>query len=330
MLLELLAVFLGIGALTVLCGFFGLPVLKRLNVGQRVRDNGPASHLKKTGTPTFGGFFFLVPIALLGIYAAISSSGLQQLGVLILMLLLFGLVGFIDDYIKVRVSKKGLTVLQKSVLLLILTLLFTAYYLYFAPQQPFLLLPVSGRQIVIAGWGRLPYGLFVAVYLYFVCNAVNITDGVDGLASSVTVISSLFLCTAGLVLAHTISAARPSAWLAAAMAAGCLGFLLFNRHPARVIMGDTGSQALGAGFAGITLLLGMPWLFLLTGVVYLAEAMSVVIQVAYFKHTGGKRIFRMSPIHHHFELGGWPENKVVVIFSLVGLAGGAAGLILTL
>jgi phospho-N-acetylmuramoyl-pentapeptide-transferase len=246
------------------------------------------------------------------------------------MMLLFGLVGFIDDYIKVRINKKGLSVRQKSALLFILTLLFTLYYLYFSPQAPFLLMPVSGRMIVIGGWWRLLYGLFVVLYLFFVCNAVNITDGVDGLSSSVTVISSVYLAAACLLLRQAVPAARPSGWLAAAMAAGCLAFLAFNRHPARVIMGDTGSQALGAAFAGITLLLGMPWLLLLTGFVYLAEAMSVVIQVSYFKYTHGKRIFRMSPIHHHFELSGWSENKVVVVFSLVGLAGGAAGLLLTL
>jgi phospho-N-acetylmuramoyl-pentapeptide-transferase len=327
---EMIFVLAGICAATTLAGLAGLPLLRMLHVGQRVRDDGPASHLKKTGTPTFGGFFFLLPIALLGILAAILDKRLQPLAVLVLVTLLFGLVGFIDDYIKVRITKKGLSIKQKTILLLVFTFLYVVYYLYFSPQQPFLLMPFSGRQILITGWWRLPYGLFVAIYLYFACNAVNITDGVDGLLSSVTVVSGLALGGAALLLQNAIPAARPAGWLAAALVGGCLGFLVFNHHPARVMMGDTGSQAMGAAFAGITLLLGAPWLFLFMGVIYTIDALSVVIQVAYFKKTGGKRIFKMSPIHHHYELSGWSENKVVVVFSLVALAGSVIGLLLVL
>ena len=330
MFLEMILVLAGIAAATTLAGMVGLPLLRRLHVGQRVREDGPASHLKKTGTPTFGGFFFLLPIALLGVLAALLDEGLQPLAVLVLMTLLFGLVGFIDDYIKVRVTKKGLSVKQKTVLLLVFTLLYVAYYLYLSPQQPFLLLPFSGRQILIAGWWRVPYGALIVIYLYFACNAVNITDGVDGLLSSVTVVSGLALGAAALLFQNAITAARPAGWLAAALVGGCLGFLVFNHHPARVMMGDTGSQAMGAAIAGITLLLGAPWLFLFMGFIYTVDALSVVIQVAYFKKTGGKRIFKMSPIHHHYELSGWSENKVVLVFSLVALAGSAIGLLLVL
>jgi phospho-N-acetylmuramoyl-pentapeptide-transferase len=326
--LELGLVALAVALLTVLTGIAGLPVLRRLQVGQVVRDDGPASHLKKSGTPTFGAFFFLIPITLAGIAAAFLGRSLAPFCALVVLSLLFGLAGFLDDYIKVRINKKGLTIRQKTFILMSFSLLFTAYYLFLAPQQPFLLLPFSGHVVLITGWYRLPYAAFIVIYLFFACNAVNLTDGVDGLASTVTVVSSLSLVAASLILRDAVQASRPAGWLAAAIAAGCLGFLFFNRHPARVFMGDTGSQALGAGFAGITLLLGVPWLFLFAGFVYTAEALSVVIQVTYFRRTGGKRIFKMSPIHHHFELSGWSENKVVIVFSLVSLAASGIGLLL--
>ena len=329
MLIELIIVVLIILVLTLLAGWLGMPLLSRLNVGQRVRDDGPASHLKKSGTPTFGGLFFLIPILLLGIFAIFTDSGLRTLSVLVLFMLLFAGVGFYDDFIKVRINKKGLTARQKTILQGLLCVLFTIYYLWLAPEQAFFLVPFYG-QVAISGWVALPYAVFVVLYLYFVCNAVNITDGVDGLSSSVTAVCTLAMAAAGLILSNGNIAARPAAWLAAAIMGGCLGFLVFNRHPARVFMGDTGSQALGIGVATIALLYGAPWLLLLMGVIYIAEAMSVVIQVAYFKKTGGKRIFRMSPLHHHYELGGWQENRIVITFTLVTVAGSLIGLLLLL
>lgn len=328
MLIEGLIVGAVIFILTLLAGLAGLPLLRRLNVGQTVRDDGPKAHFVKTGTPTFGGFFFLVPLTLLGIYALVTDVALQPLAILVLLVLLFALVGFLDDYIKVRISKKGLSVRQKTVLLTFFAVLFTGYYLWLAPSEPFLLLPVTGYPILITGWWKLLYGALVVIYLFFICNSVNLTDGVDGLASSVTVISSLALALASYLLARTVVMARPALWLSFAIAGGCLGFLVFNHHPAKVFMGDTGSQALGAGLAGIALVDGVPWLLALVGVIYIVESLSVIIQVAYFKKTGGKRIFRMSPIHHHFELGGWRENKIVLVFSLVTLLGSLLGLLL--
>ena len=196
------------------------------------------------------------------------------------------------------------------------------------PVEPFLLLPGLGS-IPITGWWKAPYAIFIVIYLFFIANSVNLTDGVDGLASSVTVAAALALAASGLAL-HQMGLATsltgPSMAFSLMIAAGCLGFLVFNRHPAKVFMGDTGSQALGAGVAGIALLYGVPWILLFIGVIYIAESLSVVIQVAYFKRTGGKRIFRMSPIHHHFELGGWKENKVVLVFLAVTLIGSFAGL----
>ena len=328
MIPEMIIIAMAVAVLTILSGIFGLPMLKRLNVGQTVRDDGPASHFKKSGTPTFGGLFFLLPLTLLAVAALVFDASLRNLAVLVLLMLTFALVGFLDDYIKVRISKKGLSVRQKILLLGIFSILFALYYLFLAPEPPFLLIPLSGEKLLISGWLKLPYGILLVLYLFFGCNAVNLTDGVDGLASSVTLVYAASLAAAALLVAPVMPAARLVGLLSAAMIGCCAGFLVFNRHPARVFMGDTGSQALGAGVAGAALLLGAPWLFIPMGIVYLAEAFSVIIQVAYFKKTGGKRIFRMSPLHHHYELGGWPENKIVLVFSLTGLAGGLLGLLL--
>lgn len=346
LLTELIIVAAIMLALTLLAGFFGLPLLRRLNVGQMVRDDGPATHFKKSGTPTFGGLFFLAPITLLGIYALLSGPALRNLGVLVLLMLAFALAGFLDDYIKVRISKKGLSVRNKSLIMAVVSILFTIYYLYLAPQPPFILLPFSEYPIEITGFYKIIYGVFVVLYLFFVTNAVNITDGVDGLCSSVTAIAAGGLAVAAFqltstfrdlspsiannavlsrLLSHAAANAHAATILAAAIAGGCLGFLVFNHHPAKIFMGDTGSQALGAAMAGIALIVGAPWLILFFGIIYLVEAFSVIIQVAYFKKTGGKRIFRMSPIHHHYELGGWNEWKIVKVFSLVTLIGSIVG-----
>lgn len=319
--------------LTLLSGAVGLPWLKRLGVGQTVRDDGPRTHFVKSGTPTFGGFFFLLPLAAIilaeGLFRGFSGPDLA----LLLLIMAFAFSGFLDDYIKVRISKKGLSVRHKTVLLLSISVLFAAYYLFAMPVEPFLVLPGIHHAIPIIGWWKLPYGIFVVIYLFFITNSVNLTDGVDALSSSVTVACSLALAGAGLIL-HAAGIepglVASGVTMSLLIAAGCLGFLAFNIHPARVFMGDTGSQALGAGVAGIALYYGAPWLLALLGIIYVVESLSVVIQVTYFKRTGGKRIFRMSPIHHHFELGGWKENKIVLVFSAVTVAGSLIGLLLLL
>lgn len=313
-------------ALTVVAGFFGLPLLRRLQVGQIVRDDGPASHFSKSGTPTFGGLFFLLPVALLGIYALFE--GRLVLARLVLLMLLFAATGFIDDFIKVKVSRAGLSVRLKSLLMGVISLGFAVHYLYLAREPAFFLLPVTGSVIEIEGMMRLPYLLFVVLYLFFISNSVNLTDGVDGLAASVTALCCFFLAVCAWLLPDLQVSGSEIGSFALAVVAGCLGFLVYNRHPARVFMGDTGSQALGAAVAGIALLLGIPWILLFAGIIYIIESFSVMIQVAYFKKTGGRRIFRMSPLHHHFELGGWPEKKIVLVFTLVTLLGGLVSLAL--
>ena len=319
--------------MTLACGAVGLPLLKHLGVGQTVRDDGPRTHFVKSGTPTFGGFFFLIPLTIVlladGLIRGFSSPAMA----LLLLVLAFAFSGFLDDYIKVRISKKGLSVRQKTALLLSFSVLFTIYYLYLMPVEPFLVLPWVDHAIQMTDWWKLPYGVFVVIYLFFITNSVNLTDGVDALSSSVTVACTLALAVAGLILSGSgieLSLIQPGVTMSLLIAAGCLGFLAFNIHPARVFMGDTGSQALGAGVAGIALYYGAPWLLAFLGFIYVVESLSVVIQVTYFKRTGGKRIFRMSPIHHHFELGGWKENKIVLVFTAVNVLGSLIGLLLLL
>lgn len=325
-----LGIFAACLVLTVLTGLVGLPLLGRLSVGQTVRDDGPKTHYVKSGTPTFGGFFFLVPLVLVTVAVQFIYGYSSAILAILLLILAFGFAGFLDDYIKVRISKKGLSVRQKTILLLAFSIGFTLWYLLALSVEPFLIVPGLGS-LPILGWWKLPYGVFVVIYLFFIANSVNLTDGVDGLASSVTVLAGLALAAAGLLLKGLgleTALTGPALAVSLMLAAGCLGFLVFNHHPAKVFMGDTGSQALGAGVAAIALFYGVPWILLFIGFIYVAESLSVVIQVAYFKRTGGKRIFRMSPIHHHFELGGWKENKVVLVFSIVTLLGSVLGLLL--
>ncbi|MDO5734258.1 MAG: phospho-N-acetylmuramoyl-pentapeptide-transferase [Eubacteriales bacterium] len=320
-MLDLKAILLYMLALVILglvCGHFGLRILKRKAAGQEVREEGPESHYKKSGTATFGGAFFIIPLVI----AALASFYFPAFGLfrlLVLGMLLFALIGFADDYIKVYVQKGGLSVRQKTVLMLIAVFACGIYYLYFLAEAAVFRLPFVGRSLEISGLWKIVYLLFTAVYLYFMTNAVNLTDGIDGLASSVSIIVALAIAVISNKLGLADAAKTSVIYFALGLAAGLIAFLYFNRHPAKVFMGDTGSLALGAGIALAFLYLGLPWALLFVGFVYIMEALSVVIQVAYFKHSGGKRIFKMTPIHHHFELSGWGEWKIVAVFSLITL-----------
>lgn len=320
-------VFITIFVATAVLGKVMLPQLEKRGMGQRIRDDGPQTHLKKSGTPTMGGLFFLLPIFALAIVGPfVFGSAFADYTVLAILMLLFGIIGFLDDYIKVRIDKGGLSVKQKTVLLGFISLLFAVYYVWLAPVEPFILLPFSMRRLVITGGFKILYAIFVVVYLFYVSNSVNITDGLDGLLSSLTTVYNLFMAVY-LLLSGVSANTSAHIWLSVALAAGCLGFLIYNHFPAKVMMGDTGSQALGAGIAGVALLAGMPWMLLIAGFVFVFEGLSVVIQVLYFRKTGGKRIFRMAPIHHHFELGGWPEKKVVVRFAIAAVLFGLLGFV---
>lgn len=294
--------------LTLVLGPILIPLLRRLKFGQTVRDDGPSSHLKKTGTPTMGGLIFLIPVVLLGI---VYSPTYPKILPLIFVTIGFGLIGFIDDYIKVvKKRKDGLYVKQKTLGLLIIATAFSVYLAYFTDLGVQVRIPFIG--VINSVWFFIP---FTIVYLYAVTNAVNLTDGLDGLLSGITLIIMVFF---------TVIAMTQSEWnyikvFAAITAAGCLGFLAFNLHPAKVFMGDTGSLALGGAVGAIMVMMKIPFLVFIVGAIYVLEALSVVIQVASFK-TRGKRVFKMAPIHHHFELIGWKETKVVFVFWFVTLA----------
>lgn len=294
--------------LTVIAGPFFIPLLRRLKFGQTVRDDGPATHLKKMGTPVMGGVIFLIPIILVGLY---FSRKYPDIAVLMLVMVGFAAIGFIDDMIKVVLKRKdGLSPMQKTVLQVAVSLVFAFYAAYSSKLGTGTVIPFLGMDhlLVIPVWIYIPV---LVAFLYFMTNAVNLNDGVDGLASSVTLVVAIFL---------TLVAMTRSEWdavriFSASVAGGCLGFLIFNAHPAKVFMGDTGSLGLGGALVAAVVLMKMPLILVLAGGIYVLEAFSVMIQVAYFKKTR-KRFFKMAPLHHHFELSGWKENKVVIVFML--------------
>lgn len=301
----------------IVCAMIGpvmIPYLHKLKFGQSIRECGPASHMKKSGTPTMGGLMMLFALLVALLWGEWTPP------LLIAFLLTFGhaLIGFLDDYIKVVMKRNlGLTAKQKFFLQFILA----GAYVFFAEthlQHMSLWLPLANVEFDL-GWG---YYILAFLLLVGTTNAVNLTDGLDGLASFVTLPVSLSFAVIAFIMGmYEISA------FALGITGACLGFLLFNRHPAQVFMGDTGSLALGGAVAALALLTHTELLLVIIGGVYVAEALSVIIQVGYFRLTHGKRFFRMAPLHHHFELGGWNEVRVVRVFtfvstclSLIGLA----------
>lgn len=284
---------------------FAIPLLHKLKFGQNVRDDGPNSHLKKAGTPTMGGIIILASIIVTTLF---FMQGNKEVQTILFVTVGFGLIGFLDDYIKVVKKRSlGLTALQKIIAQLIVTGIFAYLLANYVKIDTKIIIPFTGGETWDMG---LIYWPFMVFAVLAVVNAVNLTDGLDGLASSVTVLVATFFA------AVAMSIQSNSVPIAAATVGSLLGFLLFNSYPAKVFMGDTGSLALGGFVVAIAFLLKMPLFILIVGIVYVAENVSVILQVAYFKKTK-KRLFRMAPIHHHFELGGWPETKVVTIFSIV-------------
>ncbi len=281
-----------------------IPVLRRLKFGQTERDDGPESHLKKQGTPTMGGIAILAAFAIGGVFFIKENyDGL----VVLLVTLGFGIIGFIDDYIKVVKKRSlGLTPIQKIVGQFVITGLFT-FYIIKSGIGTDILIPFTKGMTIDLGIIYIPF-LFVAVI--GTVNGVNLTDGLDGLASGVTLIVAVFFM---MVAWAAGSGILP---IAGAAAGSLLAFLIFNAYPAKVFMGDTGSLALGGFVAATAFILKMPIFIIIVGFIYLIESLSVIIQVGYFKKTG-KRIFKMAPIHHHFELCGWSETKVVTVFYIV-------------
>lgn len=292
--------------ISVVLGPVIIPFLRKLKFGQTVRDDGPQSHLKKNGTPTMGGLIFLISVILT---SCIFMKDYPQIIPILFVTVGFGVIGFLDDYIKIVLKRsEGLTPAQKMFGQILVTGVFAVYMYKFSNVSLEMIIPFFPGKTLDLGFLTIPV-MFLAII--GTVNGVNFTDGLDGLATSVTIMVAVFF---GVVALGMGSGVWP---IACAVIGALLGFLLFNVYPASVFMGDTGSLALGGFVAAIAYMLQMPIFILIVGLIYWIEIFSVIIQVTYFKISHGKRIFRMAPIHHHFELGGWSETRVVAVFTIV-------------
>ena len=304
--------------LTVILSFVIIPILKKLKVGQMERDDGPESHLKKQGTPTMGGVIITLSmiISWIGIYLYYTKVRIEPViakNILPLAIVSggFGIIGFIDDFKKlVLKNTKGLSPKSKMIGLLIIAVAYTIYLTQVLKIGTDIIIPFAKTSITLPIYIYIPFSILV---MLATTNAVNLTDGIDGLSSSITTI--ILTCLTVIAIIFNI---KEVTLYGSALAGACLGFLLFNLYPSKVMMGDTGSLMLGGAVAAMALYLKIPLLLIIIAIIPIAETLSVIIQVAHFKKTGN-RIFKMAPIHHHFELSGWNENKVVSIFSLLTL-----------
>ena len=298
------AVLISFGISAVACPVL-IPFLKKIKFGQQVREDGPQAHLKKQGTPTMGGIAFLFSVILTSLF---FMKSYPQIIPILFMTVGFGFVGFLDDYIKVvRKHSEGLNPKQKMAAQFVITAIFCFYMMKYSGGGNVIHIPFLHTDWDM-GWLYIP---MVFLVVLGTDNGVNFTDGLDGLCTSVTIIVATFFTVVAMT---TVSGIVP---ITGAVVGALLGFLLFNVYPAQVFMGDTGSLALGGFVASTALVLQNPLIILLIGFIYLIEVISVMIQVVYFKKTHGKRFFRMAPIHHHFELGGWSETRVVAVFTTV-------------
>ena len=305
-------------AITVILSFIIIPILRRRKVGQIERDDGPQSHLKKQGTPTMGGIIIIlsmiiVCVGLFFYYTKYRPEPTIAKNILPLLITSvgFGLIGFIDDFKKlVLKNTKGLSPTAKMIGLLIIAVGYTLYLTKVLNIGTDIYIPFAKTSIVLPIWLYIPLAILV---MLGTTNAINLTDGIDGLSSSVTTI--ILTCLTVIAIIFDI---KEVTLFGSSLSGACLGFLLFNLYPSKVMMGDTGSLCLGGAVAAMALYLKMPLLLLIIALVPIIETLSVMIQVAHFKRTGN-RVFKMAPLHHHFELSGWKENKVVSVFSIVTL-----------
>ena len=306
---TILAIIIAFAVSAILCPIV-IPFLHKLKFGQQVREDGPQAHLKKQGTPTMGGLVFLTAVV---ITSLLYIRDYPRIIPVLFMTVGFGVIGFLDDYIKIVMKRsEGLNPVQKLIGQFIITGIFV-YYLVCSDEV--------GTSMLVPFTGGFEHGIYLDLgflfipFVFFVVlgtdNGVNFTDGLDGLCTSVTILVATFLTIISIGENSGISP------ITGAVVGSLLGFLLFNVYPAKVFMGDTGSLALGGFVASSAFMMQMPIFIALVGLIYLVEVLSVIIQVTYFKTTHGKRIFRMAPIHHHFELGGWSETRVVAVFSIV-------------
>lgn len=293
-----------------------IPILRKLKVGQSEREDGPQSHLKKKGTPTMGGLILIITTLLLSAFLYIDYAGDEpeiatRLLPMVFVTIGFGLIGFIDDFKKVVLhNTDGLSPKLKMLGLLIIAVAYVVMLVFNFDNGTDIYIPFIKMYITLPLWIYIPFAVIV---ILATTNAVNLTDGIDGLSTSVTTI--ILTC---LTVISIIWDIKETTIFGCIIIGAGLGFLLFNLHPAHVFMGDTGSLLLGGAIAGIALYLKLPLLLIIIAIIPLIETVSVILQVAYFKKTGN-RLFKMAPIHHHFELSGWKENKIVSIFSLITL-----------
>ncbi|MGI6258044.1 MAG: phospho-N-acetylmuramoyl-pentapeptide-transferase [Anaerovoracaceae bacterium] len=279
-----------------------IPVLEYKQTGQNIRQEGPQAHLSKSGTPSMGGIGI---IAATVVAAAIGGHFSVDTLLIFAGFLLYALIGFIDDYLKViKKQNEGLRAWQKFGLQLVVAVAFALYMALLSPHGTEVYIPFADIFVYFGGW----YVPFIVFTILAMVNAVNLTDGLDGLAAGTTAIVCIFMAIVALM-----QKAGPSAGFYAALVGACIGFLVYNKYPAKVFMGDTGSLALGGGITFAAIVMKMELFLPLVGLVYVLEALSVVIQVSYFKASGGKRIFKMAPLHHHFELSGMHETKVALM-----------------
>ena len=305
---TILAIIIAFAISAILCPIV-IPFLHKLKFGQQVREDGPQAHLKKQGTPTMGGLVILTSIVITSLF---YLKEYPKIIPVLFMTVGFGIIGFFDDYIKIVMKRsEGLNPKQKLLGQIAITGVFTYYLAKSGEVGTAALVPFTG------GFDNGYYmnmGILFVPFVFFVVlgtdNGVNFTDGLDGLCTSVTILVATFMT---IVAIGEDSGISP---ITGAVVGSLLGFLLFNVYPAKVFMGDTGSLALGGFVASSAFMMQMPFFIPIVGMIYLVEVLSVIIQVTYFKASGGKRIFRMAPIHHHFELGGWPETRVVAVFSI--------------
>lgn len=286
-----------------------IPFLTKLKIGNTERTEGVQSHLKKAGTPTMGGLIILISIL---VTSLLFIAKYPRIGPVLFLTLGFGLIGFLDDYLKVVLkSSDGLKPKQKMLGQIVITTIFIIYMVVIDNSCLEMLVPFGHGTVLNADWLKIAAVPLAYIVIIGTVNGVNFTDGLDGLATGVTVMVSVFFTVVSMVTAGGIEP------ITAAVTGALLGFLMFNAHPAKVFMGDTGSLALGGFVTGAAYMMKMPLFIPIVGLVYLVEVISVMIQVTYFKKTGGKRFFKMAPIHHHFELCGWSETRIVTVFTIV-------------
>ena len=309
---SLIAAFAVSLIVSVLVGLVLVPALRRMKAGQSIREDGPTWHMSKSGTPTMGGIMFISGIVAACVivgFKAMIGGDLAHIYVLALALI-FGAIGFLDDYEKLKKKQNlGLTALQKFILQLVVAVAFVLLLRLKGNLTPNLYIPFVGKTILLP---EVVYFILAAFIIVGCVNAVNITDGVDGLATGVSI--PVAVCYTAVCILWSY---KTLGIFAAALAGGLVGFLFFNFHPAKVFMGDTGSLFLGGAVCAMAFAIDVPLILVPLGIVYIVETLSDLIQVAYFKLTHGKRVFKMAPLHHHFEMCGWSEYKVFAVFTAV-------------